>query len=232
MTPNLALKLIVPAAFFGYAAFANLALFSGAEGDVQVTGSLLKGGITQEIDTLYRDTLPHKDPSVGLIGALRFVLLDEGRQGVEVGEAGVLFTAEELRPVRGDLYNAALRQIALAQQKMLDAGLTLIIAPVPAKIDVMAEWGPDAEATHAMATLYDRFRTDVQALGLTIVDTRPALQALPQPFFATDTHWTPEGAAAVAEALALQAFARTMVGVLDGRLNELLGGSTAQRGQP
>lgn len=202
MTPHLALKLIVPVAFFGYAAFANLTLFTGTDGDVQVSGSLLKGGITQEIDTLYRDTLPHKDPSVGLIGALRFVLLDEGRQGVEVGQSGVLFTAEELRPVHNDLYAEALTRIAQTRQDMAEAGLTLIIAPVPAKIDVMAQWAPDARAALDMAALYDRFQGDLQALGLTVVDTRPALQAVPQPYFATDTHWTPEGAAAVAQAIA------------------------------
>ncbi|WP_371156019.1 hypothetical protein [Jannaschia sp. 2305UL9-9] len=202
MTPTLALKLIVPTAFFGYAAIANLALVLTPDVRMPEAQGVLTGEITQVIDTLYRDTLPHKTPAIGLIGAARYVLLDEGRKGVVVGADGHLFTAEEFRPVDDTLYQAATAQITAAADRLTDAGIRLVIAPLPAKVDVMRDHAPDATATEAAEALYHRLLGDLRDLGIPAVDTRPALIAQRAPFLATDTHWTPAGARAVAAMIA------------------------------
>ncbi|RVT82574.1 hypothetical protein DXV76_15125 [Rhodobacteraceae bacterium CCMM004] len=202
MTPKVALKLIVPAAFFGYAAVANLALLSAPDVAPLRGAGLMTGAITQELDTLYRENLPHKDPSVGVIGALRYALLDEGRPGVVVGADGVLFTAEETRPVDDDGYGRAVAEVARVAAVLDDAGVGLVVAPVPAKIDLLRAAAPDATAARGLEALHARFVADLTARGIAAVDARPALSALPEPFVATDTHWTPAGAEAVAGAVA------------------------------
>lgn len=201
-TPTLALKLTVPAAFFGYALIANMALFSAPGARLPDGTGLLNGKVTQEIDGLYRDNLPHKVPSIGLIGAARYLLLDEGRAGVSVGDAGHLFTAEELRPVTGAPYRAALDVIGQAAERLEEAGVQLVMAPVPAKIDLMRSFAPDAGTGVALEILYHRFRADLDTRGIAAVDTRPWLVALDAPFLRTDTHWTPTGARAVAASVA------------------------------
>ena len=172
MTPALAFKMILPAAFFGYAAVANLMLWQDAE-DWPLRDGVLTGGLTAEIDTLYREALPHKDPAIGIIGAARYALLDEGRAGVVVGRDGVLFTAEETRPFDAALYAAALARIEGAARALDDAGTALVVVPVPAKIDVMSDHGPGAASAQAAWELYARFQNDLAARAIPTVQARP-----------------------------------------------------------
>ncbi|WP_108483103.1 alginate O-acetyltransferase AlgX-related protein [Oceaniglobus ichthyenteri] len=201
-TPNLALKLTVPVAFFGYALLANLSLFTAPNAMLPTAQGLLNGQITAAIDGLYRENLPHKAPSIGVIGAARYLLLSEGRPGVVVGQAGHLFTSEEYRAVDGAVYGAALAQVARAAAQLDGLGVQLIVAPLPAKLDLMRDWANDGAAANALAQLYQTFQTDLRAKGISVVDSRPALAASPAPFLTTDTHWTPQGARTVATSIA------------------------------
>jgi len=202
-SPNLALKLTVPAAFFGYAVLANLALFSVPGVALPGYGGLLNGKVSQAIDGLYRENLPHKAPSIGLIGAARYVLLGEGRSGVVVGDNGFLFTSEEFRSVDDAAYAAALGRVDQAAEQLSTEGVQLILAPIPAKLDLMRTDAQDPDASDVLAKLYDKFLTDLTGRGISVVDTRVGLDALPTPFLTTDTHWTPEGARAVANLVAV-----------------------------
>ena len=65
MSIGKALKLTIPAAFFGYAAFANYSLLTSDVEGPKWAG-LWSGEVTQEIDTIYRANLPHRDPAVGI----------------------------------------------------------------------------------------------------------------------------------------------------------------------
>lgn len=201
MPPHLALKSVLPLAFFGYAAFANLQLFTG-DIDRPAVDGFLTGEITQEIDTLYRANLPHRDPSVGLIGALRYVLLNEGRDGVVVGQEGWLYTAEEFRPLDEAPLGETIAWMAEAQAELAAMGTELIVVPLPAKLDVARAHTPGADQSQRIAAEYDAFRAALTAAGIAHIDTRPVLTTSEARFFRTDTHWTPEGAADVARALA------------------------------
>ena len=201
-TLNLALKLTVPAAFFGYAVVANLTLFTAPDVTLPGGQGLLSGEVTQAVDGLYRDNLPHKTPSIGLIGAARYVVLNEGRPGVVVGRDDYLFSAEEFRPVLAVPYGASLSRIKQAAAQLSDMGVQLVVAPVPAKLDLMRNQSRNAKVADDLAGLYHQVRIDLGANGIATVDTRTALAALSLPFLATDTHWTPEGARAVAAGIA------------------------------
>lgn len=204
MSNIVAVKLLLPIAFFGYAIFANIALLRSDVDGPSVDG-FLKGAFTAEVDTLYRANLPHREPAVGLVGAARYVLLNEGREGVVAGEKGWLFTREEFRPMvrEGALAQDALAWIADVDAQLRQVGSALVVVPLPAKLDVLRNHANADEQARKSANGYEWFLSALASEGIAHVDSRPALAATPDAFFRTDTHWTGAGAAAVAEAVAV-----------------------------
>ena len=192
----------LPVLFFGYAPFANMAYLEQPGELAPFDMGVLKGTLTQSFDTAYKTAMPHRDASIGLIGAGRYVLVGEGRKGVLTGRDGWLFTAEEAR-IPGNGLDTGLSEIAAIRTRLAAAGVDLVLVPVPAKVDVQAAQAGAPELSAMMAQLYTGFVSGLQAADVGVVDTRPALLTLAatQPaFFQTDTHWTLEGAAAVAGA--------------------------------
>ena len=181
---------------------ANIALLQAPETPTLTASGALSGEITQEIDSLYRENLPHKDPSVGLVGAMRYALLNEGRNGVVVGTDSVLFTSEETRPVDGATYAAAVAAVAHAADTLAETGVSLVVVPLPAKIDILRDFAPDQDAATAQADLYKTFMDDLAARGIPTVDTKPDLARHRHPFLKTDTHCTQSGARTVAQTIA------------------------------
>jgi alginate O-acetyltransferase complex protein AlgJ len=198
-------RYIVPLVFFGYAPFANLAFLEDPAGKLAPFDmGVLKGTLTHSFDTAYKGSMPHRDASIGLIGAGRYLLIGEGRKGVLTGDDGWLFTAEEARPLPGDL-PGSLDQIAAVKQRLADAGVTLVLVPVPAKMDVEAARARQPQLSAMLAGLYGDFVAGLAARQVAVIDTRAPLVALAATmpaFIPTDTHWSPEGAAAVATAVA------------------------------
>lgn len=199
-----ATRLTLPLAFFGYALFANVTLLaSDAKAPVLPDAGLLSGGLTRDLDALYKKDLPHMSLSSSLIGAARYALLGEARQGAVVGQNGWLFTAEELRDAPSAAQMAdVIATIVQAQTQIAGSGSDLVIVPLPAKMDIARAQAPDPQAAEALAQLYRDFTTQLAALDLTFVDARSAMQDAAAPvFFSTDTHWTPQGARLVAQAV-------------------------------
>ncbi|WP_394181588.1 hypothetical protein [Yoonia maritima] len=198
-----ATKLAAPVAFFGYAAFANIALFQ-ADVEALHLGGFVKGGFTQEVDTLYRANLPHRDVAVGWVGAARYVLLNEGRKGVIAGEKGWLFSSEEFRTQDPDQIglNDTLDWMVTVQDQLAAMGTELVVVPLPAKLEIAQIHGGDAEQARSIAGTYDLFLAELAARNIATVDTRPALAAQNAAFFQTDTHWTSAGAQTVAQTVA------------------------------
>jgi alginate O-acetyltransferase complex protein AlgJ len=198
-----AIKLTVPFVFFGYAAFANFALFTGNAESPPPEG-FMRGGYTKQVDTLYRANLPHREPAVGLVGAARYLLLNEGRDGVVAGDKGWLFTSEEYRAQSGAIAAMpdALAWMAQVHAELAAYNSRLVIVPVPAKIDIDQSFGGDATQSQALRDTYDLFLTAAANADLIVVDTRADLVRVDSAFFQTDTHWTPGGAAAIAASVA------------------------------
>ena len=199
-----AARYALPVAFFTYAAIFNLgyARFPGAD-EVPTDRTALTGALTAKLDETYRKSLPHRDGAIGVLGALRYLTVGEGRKGVITGEEGWLFTAEEVRPITDDL-DASLDRIARIRDRLQAAGARLVIVPVPGKIDVHAAHA-DPQAAQGIATLYDAFLAGLDDRGVAALDSRAALRvdaARDAAYFRTDTHWTPHGAEHVAQALA------------------------------
>ena len=203
MSVGKALKLTIPAAFFGYAAFANYSLLTSDVEGPKWAG-LWSGEVTQEIDTIYRANLPHRDPAVGIIGAVRYIALGEGRDGVVVGRDGWLFSDEEYRPLATAPHglDKTVGYIASVRETLRAVGAELVLVPLPAKLDMERAQAGDDAPSKRIEQDYAAFLRALDGAGVETVDTRPVLSQRPDPFFRTDTHWTPAAARDVAEAVA------------------------------
>jgi alginate O-acetyltransferase complex protein AlgJ len=198
-------RLVLPVLLFGYGIVANLAVLTGPPTSLTLPkADLLAGGLTHDFERQYKTTLPHFSPSFGVIGAVRYAVLDEARSGAVVGRDGWLFTSEEVRALPDTVaLQTAIQQIKDVQGRLADQGTQLVLLPLPAKIDVYSANSPNPALSAAMAQLNASFLTSLHAAGIAAIDPRPALMGQDKPvFFATDTHWTPFGAAQVAQTVA------------------------------
>ena len=204
--------LLLPTTFFGYALYANSALLmNAASPEAQASEAkdlslsyVMDGEATRDLDTLYKNELPHRAASVGLFGNARYALLGAGRKGVIVGEDGWFFSAEEFKNVSSADITAAVDRIAEVQQDLDARGIRLVLAPLPAKSDIYSEEVPSLVRGPAMAEAYNAFAAALKDRGIVTADTRPALLAAKpfgEVFLKSDTHWSPSGAKATAEAV-------------------------------
>lgn len=204
--------LLVPTIFFGYAIYANSALLvSSAAPEANATerkdlslSYVIDGNATRDLDALYKNRLPHRDPSVGVFGNARYTLLGAGRKGVVVGDEGWFFTTEEFKHVSPDSIASAADHIDGIRKQLEAQGIKLVLAPLPAKSDIYADELPTMMQSTAMSDAYGAFTGALRDKGIAVADTRSALlKAKPfgEVFLKSDTHWTPNGAKATAEAI-------------------------------
>lgn len=168
---------------------------------------VVSGAWTAAFEHKLDEEAPHRALALPLWGAIEYFGFGDGRDGVVIGENGVLFTDEELRayPDEAAVEAAKLDLILRVQAALRARGIGLVVALLPAKARVQgAALGRPWPA--GPAARYDRFLASLAAAGVPAPDLRPALMGLEgsgsPAFLATDTHWSPAGAQATAEALA------------------------------
>ncbi len=169
--------------------------------------------------------------------ALDLALFRQAPDGVVVGADGWLFTDEEYAATAAaEAHRAAwVERIDAAAARVEAEGVVLVVALVPAKAVLVDADQPPLPV--AARQRYDTTLADLAARGVRAVDLRPALSALDEDaWLRTDTHWTPAGAQAAADAIAAalldvvpdvqgtDPYTRTLVGVeaLEGDLVRLL----------
>ncbi len=203
---------LLPSAFFGYALYANSTLLLNAASPAAQASErkdlslsyVIDGEATRDLDSLYKNELPHRAASVGLFGNARYALLGAGRKGVIVGQDGWFFTAEEFKTVSTKDIDDAANRVASIKRDLETRGIRLVLAPLPAKSDLYAEEVPSFVRSSAMADAYSAFSAALEQRGIAVADTRAAmLTAKPfgEVFLKSDTHWSPAGAKAAAEAI-------------------------------
>jgi alginate O-acetyltransferase complex protein AlgJ len=195
-------RYLLPLAFGLYAIVANVAFFRQPEApDVPMAWSSLQGVPTAELDSIYKKSLPHREASIGLWGAARYLAVGEGRKGVLAGYDGWLFTNEEARLADGAVRTASMHRITEINDTLKAQGVQLVMLPVPAKLDVHGDLARQSGLSAAMAAEYAGFVAQLRDAGVAVVDSRASLLGK-QAFYRTDTHWTREGVEAVAQAVA------------------------------
>lgn len=200
----------LPVLFLGYAVVANYEFATGLGRDIaempKSVSAYLSGEAATQIDSYYKKIMPHRVPSIDVMGAARYLVFREGRPGVVVGNDGWLFSREEFAaPLERtpDLAEAA-AGVAEVRAALAEHGIGLVVVPLPAKADIYREHLSDATIPDDLAQLYDDFLALLAREGVRTVDTRqPMLMAKTGGplFLTTDTHWTPLGAGVAASAV-------------------------------
>jgi alginate O-acetyltransferase complex protein AlgJ len=170
-------------------------------------GAVLDGRWSSRFQSGFEEALPFRDGAVVLWAAARYALFRSGAPGVVVGADGWLYTAEEFEthPDYEERLMARLGRVTAVRDALGARGIDLVVALVPSKARVQA-----GHLRHTYlrrrppGILEDRYSTALALFseaGVPAPDLRPALE--PEgAFLRRDTHWTPAGAAAVAQDLA------------------------------
>jgi alginate O-acetyltransferase complex protein AlgJ len=200
----------LPVLFLGYAVVANYEFAAGLGKDVaEMPGNVsayLSGEAASQIDSYYRKVMPHRVPSIDVMGAARYAIFKEGRAGVVVGNDGWLFSREEFAAPLDRTPDLAEAETGIAEIRdaLAAKGINLVVVPLPAKADVYREHLSDEVIPDDLSKLYGDFTALLDKVGVRYVDTRqPLLMAKAEGplFLTTDTHWTPLGAAVAAGAV-------------------------------
>ncbi|MEM1428336.1 MAG: hypothetical protein AAGG09_02650 [Pseudomonadota bacterium] len=131
--------------------------------------------------------------------ALRLAVFGEVAEGAVLGADGWLFTEEEF--AAPETTRALCAEVARVAGLLGEHGTALMPVIVPDKARIMAERLPRRRSP-AFQGRYNAALARLRAQGLPALDLRPVLDDLPKPFMRTDTHWSLEGARAVAAAVA------------------------------
>lgn len=174
---------------------------------VQPGVSLVRGELTRHFESHYDEVFPAKTFGTNLWAAIQFLLFGEGRSGVVVGENGWLYTQEEFCDhTDADVkIDARLHLIERVRDEMQQRDTQLVVALLPAKTRMYPEHLGDRQPAALHRDLYPRMQSELRRLQIAAPDLLGALARCKNEvsvFLRTDTHWTPEGAACAAVAIA------------------------------
>lgn len=168
--------------------------------------SVLDGNLAKTFEQHYDEELPIKDIGTNLWAALDYLLFNEGRTGVKIGEQGWLYSDEEFKPeVDGPKQiSANLALINGIRDELAKHDVLLLMAIVPSKARLYPEFVGDNPTSPLRQNLYQQFLAEVSAADIAapnLLSTLQAGKAKGAMFLRTDTHWTPQGADLVAQQL-------------------------------
>ncbi|HEX5055775.1 MAG TPA: alginate O-acetyltransferase [Gammaproteobacteria bacterium] len=172
---------------------------------------LFNGEWALALEKHYNQRLPIRDMGIHLWTAVQYGLLNEGRQGVVVGRDGWLFTDEEFRTHddAAERIGHRFKEIESIHAYLRAHNVALVLALVPAKARIYpGQLGGRKPAAFYQSLYGDALRYAAgrqliapdlcKAMRRALVDRPEGTQL----FLKTDTHWTPEGAAVAAAAIA------------------------------
>jgi len=159
----------------------------------------IDGSFQRAYESRFLEALPTRDWTTGLWNAVRYAALGEVNDGAVPGRDGWLFTAEEFAEPQETRDLA--HDIAHARDTLAAMGVRLVPVIVPDKARIMRDKLPRGRS-EAFAGRYDRTLAVIGAAGLSAIDLRSAMTEASASFMRTDSHWSPAGTRAAAEAVA------------------------------
>lgn len=164
----------------------------------------LKGKWASLYEKNFNDAYLLFTPSRTGWGIAEYLLFREGRDGTLIGADGWLFSTEEFaaEPDRDALVSGHMAYIEQVAETLKARGIPLVVALVPAKARIYEEKLGKYEYPAYNRDFYVTVRDRLAGQGMVVPDLAATLDATPDAFIRTDTHWTPAGARAVAQALA------------------------------
>lgn len=168
-------------------------------------GLVISDGVVQPaLEQAFENALVLRDLSIHAWSALLYGALGQMAEGGVAGRDGWLFTTEEFEFAPGfDIrLDTQMVRIIAARDVLQARGITLVVVMIPDKARIMTDKLHHADRGPAISGRYDAALVQLHAAGVIAPDLRPVLSAADiQPFLRTDTHWAPEGAQAVAQAI-------------------------------
>lgn len=168
--------------------------------------SVIDGGLAKTFESHYDEHFPVKTLGTSLWAGLDYLLFNEGRPGVQIGQQGWLYSSEEFK-AEVDGAQQVRENLALikgVRNELAQHDVQLLLAIVPSKSRLYPEFVGDHPTSALRQELYPRFLNEMRAADIAAPDLLSALQAGKangEMFLRTDTHWTPEGADLVAQQL-------------------------------
>ncbi len=168
--------------------------------------SILGGRAASVVNTAMAHNLPVDGLFRAAGGMLRWRLFRSGGPAVWVGRRDWLYLMEELRPWpdAADVMAQRAALVGRVAEALKAKNIDLLVAVVPDKARIVTDAmnGPRAAQTE---TRYADFVSSLTKQGIKVVGLATPMLANPTPdrlFWRTDTHWSQEGAALAASAIA------------------------------
>ncbi|MBU0928093.1 MAG: hypothetical protein KKA67_10110 [Spirochaetes bacterium] len=209
----------------GHLALASFIVGLGAVGAAAVFGStgtparpserlsFADGKAGAELVRRLEAEIPFRKAAISAFATVRYDAFGEGYRGVVVGDDGWLFSSEEFDPdlsrAEGFLEGSFEDALAAARDRLAARGVSLVVALVPSKSRIYPDKLGGSAIPPAIEARYENLALFIEGLGVPVVDLAAALSSAraarsggAEPFLRSDSHWTPEGAAAAAAAIA------------------------------
>ncbi|MEM6385674.1 MAG: hypothetical protein AAF718_05495 [Pseudomonadota bacterium] len=158
------------------------------------------GTFQRGYETRFERSLPAHEPSVAFWSAIRWGVFREPAAGAVAGREGWLFSAEEFSRPKDS--RSFLAELYRAADHLQGKGIRLVPVIVPDKARMQASHLARGRSS-SFETRYDHALRVIAEAGFPVIDLRTALE-FDTSYMRTDTHWSPEGARAAAEAIAKQ----------------------------
>lgn len=167
--------------------------------------ALIRGDMAAGVDRRIEEGHPWRPVAVPAISLLRYLLFRDLPE-IVVGRAGVIYTEEEIARYAVDdrVIRDRLDRIVEYGREIRRRGSVPVVLLLPTKARIYEEYLPRRFREQAVSDRYDTALAALGAAGITTIDPRDRLRAMPpgEGFFRRDTHWTPAGAGAAAAAVA------------------------------
>lgn len=182
-------------------------------GGAGLAGVLADGSGTAAVDAAVEERHPLREEAVAALAAFRYLVFGDATGAAVVGRGGWLYTLEEFErhETDADYLASRLGEIGRVRSELAARGVSLAVVLVPSKARVNPQPLAPRWRKLSMHRRYALARRALDEEGIIAPDLTSVLR--PHAFFARDTHWTPEGARAVAVALAAGV---RLAGALDG----------------
>jgi alginate O-acetyltransferase complex protein AlgJ len=174
----------------------------------KVDQAVLDGRMAKSFETHYDQAFPARNFGISLWAALDYVIFGEAQSGVVIGRDGWLYTDEEFAVPKeaAQQVQRNYARIDEVRDQLAAHGVKLVVALIPAKSRVYPEHLHQRKPPSFRDGLYAQAHEELGAKGIDAPDLLKPLIADKRDgatFLRTDTHWTPQGAAQVAETVAL-----------------------------
>jgi len=194
---------LICAGFFG---FSNLA-DARSKADPVSWKNILNGKWALSYEAAFNKSVDIYQPSIDTWGLFNYLLFQEGRDGVLIGEDGWLFTKEEFDyfPHQDQEVEEKIEYIKEVHDRLAARNVKMVVALIPAKARVYEENLGRYNFPSYKDGLYKESERELQSRGIAVADIYDAMKIRAGReglFLKTDTHWTPQGAAVAADAVA------------------------------